>query len=284
MTVSVVTGSSTGIGRSAALRLARDGHTVVATMRTPDASDVVSAAAAEGLAIDARALDVTDGEAVERVFKGILADHGRVDVLVNNAGIGGGPSIEDADIDQFVQTIETNYLGAIRCTKAVLPSMREQESGCIVAVSSQGGRFTAPLMTPYCASKFALEAAMEGLAVEVASRGIRVAIIEPGAIITPIWGKVEPRAAEGPYAHLIRRLTSMVVHDVSRGSSADEVADCIAEAITTDKPRLRWLVGQGAERNVRNRRSWTDEEFIEIWNQPDDDGFMKAILAGDPES
>ncbi len=276
MTVSVITGSSTGIGRAAALRLSRDGHTVVATMRNPSASDLP-----EG--IDVRALDVTDGAAVEQVFKGILSDHGRVDVLVNNAGIGGGPSVEDAEMDQFVQTIETNYLGAIRCTKAVLPSMRERGSGCVVAVTSQGGRIAVPLMTPYCASKFALEAAMEGLAVEVGTLGIRVAIVEPGAIITPIWGKVEPRAPEGPYAHLIRRLTSFVIHDVGRGSSPDEVADCIAEAIATETPKLRWLVGQGAERNIRNRQSWTDEQFGEIWNQPDDDAFMKAILAGEPD-
>ncbi|HYZ93615.1 MAG TPA: SDR family oxidoreductase [Actinomycetota bacterium] len=276
MTVSVITGSSTGIGRSTAARLARDGHTVVATMRNPADSDLPDD-------IDIRALDVTDGEAVEQVFKSILSDYGAVDVLVNNAGIGGGPSVEDADIDQFVRTIETNYLGAIRCTKAVLPSMRERRSGCIVAVTSQGGRISAPLMTPYCGSKFALEAAMEGLAVEVATHGIRVAIIEPGAIITPIWGKVEPRAPEGPYAHLIRRLTSVVMHDVGKGSSADEVADCVAEAIATSAPKLRWLVGQGAERNIRNRQSWSDEEYIEIWNQPDDDGFIKAILAGEPD-
>lgn len=282
MTVSVITGSSTGIGQATALRLARDGHTVVATMRTPQASTLVETAEAEKLDIDVRALDVTDDEAVKETFESVLRDCGRVDVLVNNAGIGGSGPVEDLDIERYVETMETNFFGAMRCTKAVLPSMREQGSGCIVAVTSQAGRLATPLMTTYCSSKFALEAAMEGLAAEVARLGIRVAIVEPGAILTPIWGKVDVRAPEGPYGHLIGRLSSVVMHDVAKGSSAEEVADCIADAITADPSKLRWLVGQGAERNVRNRASWTDEEFVEIWNQPDDDGFMNAILAGEP--
>ena len=281
MTVTVVTGSSTGIGQATVLRLARDGHTVVATMRTPAASNLPATAETEKLDIDVRALDVTDGDAVRETFEGVLRDHGRVDVLVNNAGVGGSGPVEDLELERYVDTMETNFFGALRCTKAVLPSMRERGSGCIVAVTSQSGRFAAPLMTPYCASKFALEAAMEGLAMEVERLGIRVVIIEPGAILTPIWGKVDIRAPEGPYGHLIGRLGSIVMHDVARGSSAEEVADCIADAITAHPPKLRWLVGQGAERNVRNRASWSDEEFIEVWNQPDDDGFMKSMLAGE---
>lgn len=281
MTVTVVTGSSTGIGAATVLRFARDGHRVVATMRTPSASNLAETAEAEKLDIDVRPLDVTDGDAVKETFESVLRDYGRVDVLVNNAGIGGSGPVEDLDLDRYADTMETNFFGALRCTKAVLPSMREQGSGSIVAVTSQAGRIAAPLMTPYCASKFALEAAMEGLAVEVARLGIRVAIIEPGAILTPIWGKVDIVPLEGPYGHLIGRLSSFVAHDVGRGSSAEEVADCIAESISTDEPRLRWLVGQGAERNIRTRSSWSDEEFVRVWNQPDDDGFMKDMLAGE---
>jgi len=281
MTVSVITGSSTGIGAATALRLARDGHSVVATMRNPDASDLGANASAESLEIDVRPLDVTDGGAVDALFKGVLKDYGGVDVLVNNAGVGVGGIVEETDVDVFVRTMETNFFGAIRCTKAVLPSMREKGSGCIVAVSSQGGRISAPNMAPYSASKFALEAAMEALAVEVARHGIRVVIVEPGTILTPIWGKVEVRAPDEAYAHVVGRLTSMVMSEVRQGSKAEEVADCIGEAIVAEPPKLRWLVGRGAERNVRNRARWTDEEFIDMWNQPDDDAFLKQILAGD---
>ena len=281
MTVTVITGSSTGIGEAAALRLARDGHTVVATMRTPSASQLGEKAKAEGLDIDIRALDVTDTDSVESLFKGVFADHARVDVLVNNAGIGLSGSVEDLDVNKYVESMETNFFGAMRCTKAVLPAMREQGSGCIVAVTSQAGRVASPLMTAYSSSKFALEAAMEGLAAEVDRHGIRVTIIEPGMILTPIWTKVDIVPPEGPYGHLIGRLSSFVMKEMAKGSTAEEVADCIAESITAEPPKLRWLVGQGAERNVRNRASWTDEEQIRIWNQPDDDEFLKEMLAGD---
>jgi NAD(P)-dependent dehydrogenase (short-subunit alcohol dehydrogenase family) len=218
---------------------------------------------------------------VDGLFKGVLSDYGAVDVLVNNAGISAYGPVEDLSIDDFVRTMETNLFGAIRCTKAVLPSMREQGSGTVVSISSLAGLVPAPLMSPYSASKFALEAAMEGLAAEVARFGIRVVIVEPGFILTPIWGKVDPRAPEGPYAHLIGRLSSMVMQDVVKGSRPDEVAGCIAAAIVANPPKLRWLVGHGAERTVRNRASWTDEETIAIWNQPEDDGFLKAMLADD---
>lgn len=281
MTVSVITGSSTGIGRATALRLARDGHQVVATMRTPNASDIEDSAKTEGLTLDVRPLDVTDDTSVETLFKRVIADYGRVDVLVNNAGLGVGGIFEETDLDVYVQTMDTNFFGAIRCTKAVLPSMRELGSGCVVAVSSQGGRISVPNMTPYCASKFALEAAMEGLAAEVERLGIRVVLIEPGMILTPIWGKVRPQSSSEDYAHIVGRLTQIVMHDAMHGSTPEQVADCIAEAIVAEPPRLRWLVGQGAERNVRNRASWTDEANIAVWNQPDDDAFMETMLAGE---
>ncbi|MGH2758956.1 MAG: SDR family oxidoreductase [Actinomycetota bacterium] len=281
MKVSVITGSSTGIGAATALRLTRDGHSVVATMRNPDASDLAKLGADAGVELDIRPLDVTDDSSVDTLFTGVLHDYGRVDVLVNNAGLGTGGIVEETEMDVYARVMETNFFGALRCAKAVLPSMREQVSGCIVAVSSQAGRIAAPNMTPYTSSKFALEAAMEGLAAEVERLGIRIAIIEPGMILTPIWGKVDIRPPSEPYAHIVGRLTSMVMREMQSGSTADEVADCIAAAIAAEPPKLRWLVGQGAERNVRNRASWTDEETIAIWNQPDDDAFMKAIFAGD---
>jgi NAD(P)-dependent dehydrogenase (short-subunit alcohol dehydrogenase family) len=278
MTVSVVTGSSTGIGRAAALRLARDGNTVVATMRTPETNDLKDEAAKEGLELDIRALDVNDQASVDAAFKGIYADHGRIDVLVNNAGIALAKPVEELTLDDYAQVMETNFYGVLRCTKAVLPSMREQGGGAISTVTSQAGRIAFPLMTPYTASKFAIEAALEGLAIEVANHNIRVTIIEPGMILTPIWTKVEPTTPEGPYAQLIGRLLQTTMREFAGGSSAEEVADCIAESITTQEPKLRWLVGHGAERNVRNRAAWGDEGAIRVWNQPDDEKFLDEVF------
>jgi NAD(P)-dependent dehydrogenase (short-subunit alcohol dehydrogenase family) len=270
MTVTVITGSSTGIGYAAALRLAADGHHVVATMRTPDASDLSVVAKERGLDVEVRALDVNDDASVEKLFAAV----GAVDVLVNNAGLGGsGGVVEEVGLDVFRAIMETNYFGALRCIKAVLPSMRERESGCIVNVTSQAGLIAMPSMAPYCASKFALEAASESLAVEVAPFGIRVSLIEPGMILTPIWTKVDVTPPTGPYAPIRKRLGHTVLQEMTLGSPAEVVADCIAEAIVAEPPQLRWLTGQGAERNIRNRSSLTDAEWIDLWTRTSNDEF-----------
>jgi NAD(P)-dependent dehydrogenase (short-subunit alcohol dehydrogenase family) len=272
--ISLVTGSSTGIGYATALRLARDGHRVIATMRTPSSSDLAAVAATEGLSLEVRALDVTDDASVADVF----GDVGHIDVLVNNAGISIGGVVEEASLDAFRDVMETNYFGAIRCTKAVLPQMRERRSGCIVNVSSQAGRLAVPTLATYNASKWALEGAMETLAAEVAPFGIRVVLIEPGAIITPIMGKGGFPSPETPYADAYRRFGILAIHDFSKGSAADVVAECISESITCEPPRLRWLVGQGAERNIEVRASKTDEEMIATWGIADDDEFKRAMI------
>jgi NAD(P)-dependent dehydrogenase (short-subunit alcohol dehydrogenase family) len=272
MTVSVITGCSTGIGYATALRLAADGHHVVATMRTPDASDLGVVSKERGLDVEVRALDVTDGPAVDALFSDVIATHGGVDVLVNNAGISGRAGIvEEAEMDAYQEVFDTNFFGAMRCTKAVLPSMRERGGGSIVQVTSQAGRFCAPGMSGYNSSKWALEAASETLAVEVAPFGIRVAIIEPGLILTAIWGKVDMQMPAGPYAPTQIRLGTVILEEMPYGSPSEEVADCIAEAITTDTPKLRWLVGRGAELNVASRNAMTDEEWVEAWHLPDDE-------------
>jgi NAD(P)-dependent dehydrogenase (short-subunit alcohol dehydrogenase family) len=156
--------------------------------------------------------------------------------------------------------------------------MREQGSGCIVNVTSQAGRFAAPSMGAYTASKYALEAASECLAVEVAPFGIRVALIEPGTILTAIWSKVDVTPPTGPYTHVRIRLGRTVMQELPLGSPSEVVADCIADAITTDAPTLRWLTGQGAERNIANRSAMTDEEWIQLWNGPED-AFFARIFA-----
>ncbi len=270
MTVAVVTGSSTGIGYSTAIRLAKDGHHVVATMRKPDGSDLGS----QGPDIEVKALDVNDDASVGTLFSSV----GPVDVLVNNAGVAGsGGVVEELGLDSFREVMETNYFGALRCIKAVLPAMRERGSGCIVNVSSMAGRLASPSMSPYCSSKWALEALSEALAVEVAPFGIRIAVVEPGMILTPIWSKVDMTPPTGPYAPVRNKLGGYILKEMVEGSTSDEVADCIAEAINTDSPKLRWLVGQGAERNIRNRRGMTDEEWADLWHAPDEEFFERVF-------
>jgi NAD(P)-dependent dehydrogenase (short-subunit alcohol dehydrogenase family) len=271
--VSVITGCSTGIGYAAALRLAHDGHHVVATMRTPDASDLSSVAKERDLDIEVRALDVHDDDAVDRLFASV----GPVDVLVNNAGVGHGGVVEETSVESFRSVMETNFFGALRCMKAVLPAMRERGSGCMVNVTSQAGVLAFPAMAAYAASKWALEGASESMSIEVAPFGIRVAVVEPGMILTAIWSKVDVTPPTGPYARVRQRLSIAAMTEMAHGSQPEEVADCIAEAISTDTPRLRWLVGQGAARNVEVRRSMTDEDFNRLWQAPNEE-FMARMF------
>ncbi len=262
--IAVITGSSTGIGHATALRLARDGYHVIATMRRPDGSDLVDLAAAEGLALETAALDVTEEQSVEGLFGAVFERHGHVDVLVANAGVGGGGgALEMASLDDFRTAMETNFFGALRCIKAVVPSMRARESGTIVAMSSQAGRLAPPTMPAYVASKWALEGAMESFAGSVAPFGIRVAIIEPGTIVTPIFSKGDV-GPPSPYQASTDVFLHQLMHDLERGSEPALVADCVANAITTGDPQLRYLVGQGAERNLRVRTSMTDQEYVEV--------------------
>ncbi len=186
MPVTLVTGTSTGIGLATALHFARHGHQVVATMRNlAKAGPLETAARDEKLPVVVRELDVTRPESIDRAVTETVAQQGPIDVLVNNAGIGGATPLELTPEDEHRAMFEANYWGPIRMIRAVLSSMRERGAGCIVNVTSIAGRIATPNQIAYSASKFALAAASEALAHEVAAFGVRVAIIEPGVIQTP---------------------------------------------------------------------------------------------------
>jgi NAD(P)-dependent dehydrogenase (short-subunit alcohol dehydrogenase family) len=191
MGIAFVTGTSTGIGLATAISLARAGHIVYAGMRNPQRhGELHEAVARENLGIRIVAHDVDDDASARDAIGRALAEAGRIDVLVTNAGIGTMGSAEETSLSDFRSTMETNFFGALRCTQAVLPRMRERGSGCIVNVTSVAGRIAMSPQAPYASSKWALEALSECLAQEVKGFGIRVAIVEPGVIATPILGKV----------------------------------------------------------------------------------------------
>jgi NAD(P)-dependent dehydrogenase (short-subunit alcohol dehydrogenase family) len=200
-------------------------------------------------------------------------------VLVNNAGVGGGGPIELAHDDEVRRVFETNFFGALRMIRAVLPSMRERRTGAIVNVTSMGGRVTFQTSGIYCASKFALEAASESLAMEVAPFGVRVVIIEPGVVLTPIFSKPAPAPLpEHPaYATARRRFVGPVGSLLRNPTTADECAAVILDALTTDSPRLRYTVGSEAEALVRNRASFSDEEWIALANVATDEEHLARL-------
>jgi NAD(P)-dependent dehydrogenase (short-subunit alcohol dehydrogenase family) len=264
MSVVLVTGSSTGIGLATALHFGRLGGAVYAGVRnSATATELTKAIEAEKLPVHPITLDVDDQASVTRAVGEVLGRAGRIDVLVNNAGIGGGGPVEDVPIDWVKSLFETNYLGAIRMIQAVLPGMRERRSGAIVNVSSIAGRLAIAGHGHYSAVKHALEAISEALAQEVQGFGIRVAIVEPGVVVTPIFTKAKRFAdPASPYAVHVHRLLLFYQMQMRTPSQPADVARVIHEAVTAKEPKLRYLVGDDAERLVAGRRKLTDEEYV----------------------
>src|SRR5208282_5922480 len=196
----LITGTSKGIGFEAALAFGRAGHQVHATMRNPAGSpELAEISAREKLPVTVSTMDVDSDESVRSAIAAIQKDHGAIDVLVNNAGVERSASVEELPLAEFRAVMETNYFGAIRCIQAVAPSMRQRRSGCIINISSVAGRVATSPMAPYTASKFALEALSEALAQEMKTFDVRVAVVEPGIIETPMSRRLEQPTQPTPY-------------------------------------------------------------------------------------
>ena len=269
MTIALVTGTSSGIGLATAVTLARGGHTVIATMRNLEsAGELQKIVAAEKLPVSLAALNVDDDASVDSALGKVFAEHGRLDVLVNNAGIGGGGSVEESSTARFREVMETNFFGALRCIKAVVPGMRERRHGCIVNVTSVSGRLAMAPAAAYCASKFALEALSERLAQEMKAFNVRVAIIEPGVIATPIFSKAKPIPDNTPYPHA-RRQRALFAQSLTNPTSPYIVGEKIREIVDGDSWQLRYPVGPDAVPFLKWRASKTDEEVVNLGGASD---------------
>jgi NAD(P)-dependent dehydrogenase (short-subunit alcohol dehydrogenase family) len=277
MAITVVTGSSTGIGLATAVTLARAGHTVYATMRNPEGGgrELREIALKENLPVYFAALDVDSDDSVRSAFARILAEAGRIDVLVNNAGIGNMGPVEETPLPVFRAVMETNFFGALRCTQAVLPGMRERRSGCIVNVTSVAGRISSAPQSPYSASKWALEALSESLAQEVKAFGIRVVIVEPGIIATPIFGKIEEANASTNYPQT-RRLTGLFRASLENPVSPYVVGEKIRDIVDSGTWQLRHPAGPDAEGILAWRRSMTDEQWAD-WGAQSDEEWLASV-------
>jgi len=272
----LVTGCSSGIGLETALALGRAGHTVFATMRNPDRAPTLrETIEREKLPVSILALDVDSDEAVAATFAAIRSKAGFIDVLVNNAGIERLGSIEELPLEAFRATMETNYFGSLRCIRACLPHMRERRSGCIVNVSSVSGRIACSPMTPYAASKFALEALSEGLAQEVKPFNIRVAIVEPGIIDTPMARRAAVPVPESHYPHVVR-FAGLFAASLAKPVGPSIVAEKIREIIESGTWQLRHTVGPDAQAFLGWRASMTDEEWVN-WGALDDNSWRERV-------
>lgn len=252
--VALITGTSSGIGYQAALALAREGYHVAATMRNLAARDrLLNAAQQMGVAdrLEVYRLDVTDAEAATRVVAAVTDRWGRIDLLVNNAGMAVGGFVEEVDLEAWQEQFAVNVWGLLAVTKAVLPVMRRQKSGRIINISSVAGRFGFPALAPYAASKFAVEGLSEALRLELLPFGIQVVLIEPGAFRTAIWEKGLGRIASdsgSPYADMAARIARQVMRSAQTAPPPDAVVATLLKAARSKRPRLRYVVGSGARR------------------------------------
>jgi NAD(P)-dependent dehydrogenase (short-subunit alcohol dehydrogenase family) len=277
MAIVVITGTSTGIGLAAAVLLARAGHDVFATMRRPDRSpELQSIATRENLPITILPLDVDNDDSVAAAIKQIMSARGRIDVLVNNAGISSLEVLEMLPLSAFRQTMETNFFGALRCIQAVLPGMRTRQSGCIINVSSVGGRMAIPAMSAYCASKFAMEAMSDALAAEVKAHNIRVAIVEPGVVETPIFDKHGDPSANSPYPQA-RRQNALFNAFLQNPASPFVVGELIRGIIESDSWQLRYPAGPDAAGFMAWRAGLSDENFVQLFGTADDEAWAAYI-------
>jgi len=274
-TVSVVTGANSGIGRATAIHLAQQGHDVYGTVRTVDKAVKLQAMSADaGVEVQLVELDVADDESVGRGFGRILDAAGRVDVLVNNAGIGGNAVAEECPPSLYLDVMNVNLCGAVRCTQAVLPGMRERGNGAIVNISSIAGRMAALAQSPYVTSKWALEGLSEGLAQELAPFGIRVVIIEPGVTKSAIFAKnVDTPNQTGAYDTHYRRMFQFYAAGLAQATDPFEVARVIHDAITTDEPKLRYPVSWAGPELIDGRERMSDDDWIGLGVPADDDAY-----------
>jgi NAD(P)-dependent dehydrogenase (short-subunit alcohol dehydrogenase family) len=269
MPLALITGASTGIGRATALRLAAGGWTVLAGVRAAADGGRLEAEAPQGRVV-AVTLDVTDpaqiAEAAARVSEQTAA--GGLDALVNNAGIGIGGPLELVSAEDLRRQFDVNVFAQVAVTQAMLPALR-RGGGRIVFVSSIGGRVAMAFTAPYAASKHAIEAFGDALRVELRTSGVKVALVEPGSVATPIWDKsrVEADRVEVPpelqaqYGHVPAAMDKVLQDTARRGVPPEAVAATIEHALTAPRMRARYVVGRDAKAMLLAKRLLPDLLF-----------------------
>jgi NAD(P)-dependent dehydrogenase (short-subunit alcohol dehydrogenase family) len=282
----LITGASTGIGQATALRLCRSGWTVLAGVRDPAAGERLAGEASAGPGrMLPLTLDVTDPEQIAqaraRVSElgegggssgdGAGSSPGRLDALVNNAGIGIGGPLELLPLEELRKQLEVNVLGQIAVTQAMLPALRRAH-GRVVFLSSVGGRVAMPFTAPYAASKHAIEAIGDALRVELHTSNVQVALLEPGSVATPIWdkGRTEadrlsvPQELHQQYGHVPAAMDKVLQDTARRGIPPEQVAQTIERALTARRMKARYLIGRDAKAMVFARRLLPDLVFDRI--------------------
>jgi NAD(P)-dependent dehydrogenase (short-subunit alcohol dehydrogenase family) len=270
MSVVVITGCSSGLGRLTALSFARQGDRVYATMRdSARGQELIEAARSDGTDLRVVDLDVTSDDSVQRAIVEILDAEGRIDVLVNNAGLLHYGSVELLPDELMRTTFETNLYGPVRTLRAVLPAMRRQGSGVIVNVSSVAGRVPGlGSFWSYMASKHGLSVLSDALAMELEPHGIRVMSIEPGFFQTPIALKGEGLPdGDSPYQALDDAMVAFVQGGVASGGEAQEIADGIVEAVNRSDGPVHVLIGESAHWFLDQAQTRSEADMYSLYRE-----------------
>jgi len=264
--VALVTGSSSGIGFETSVLLARNGFHTYSTVRNLEKSQALTnIAKKEDLPLQVIELDVSSDKSVRDGVNGVLHENKRIDVIVNNAGYALVGAFEDLSMDEIKAQFETNFFGAIRVIQAVLPTMRDHRNGRIVNVSSMGGKIAIPLDSAYHGTKFALEGLSESLQYEVEQFGIKIILIEPGAIKSNFFNNLKmaskAQRPDSPYTQMMQKLNAGFSFILENAPSPVEVAKVIVMAATSENPELRYAVGDDATAMLEAKRTMSDAEF-----------------------
>jgi short-subunit dehydrogenase len=256
----LITGASIGIGRATAELFQRRGWNVVASMRKPAVGKELGKL--ENMLVTA--LDVTDGTSIDAAVAAAVERFGGIDVLVNNAGYGAYGVLEATSVESMRRQFETNVIGLLAMTKAVVPGFRARGGGVIVNVSSIGGRLTLPFSALYSGSKFAVEGISEALSYEMREIGVRVKVVEPGIINTNFANAMEfsNDPAIGEYQRLVGKLWEVAGELRAEGAEASVAAEVIFGAATDGTEQLRYTVGEDARRLAAQRVAQDDATFF----------------------
>lgn len=270
--IALITGTSSGIGLATAITLGKAGFRVVATMRDlGKASALRERAAREQVELDSRQLDVVDQASIDACISGVIRDHGRIDVLVNNAGAGYRGAFEHTPLVAAQRAMDLNYFGVWRVTQAVFPGMRERGTGRVITVSSLGGIIGTPFNEVYCAAKFAVEGLIETAAPAAKLLGIHLSLIEPGPVATEFAHAAAPPNAEqslpagSRYVELFQAYRQSFGQATSTPQTGDDVAQTILAAATDAKPHLRYQTSALA-RTLAGRKlvDPSGDEYLEL--------------------
>jgi NAD(P)-dependent dehydrogenase (short-subunit alcohol dehydrogenase family) len=260
----LITGTSSGIGKAAATLFVAKGWNVIATMRNPASPDLTPSAE-----LMVTRLDVQDRDSIGEAIEAGIARFGQIDALINNAAYGLSGLFESTPREKIQDQFDVDVFGVMDVTRAILPHFRKNKNGLIINISSGAGIFTLPLISLYCAAKFALEGFSEALAYELASQNIIVKLVVPhGGVTGTSFSETSAKSRDGvpiipDYADFVARMRDAFAKMIAaRTISADEVAHVIYEASTDGTDRLRYLVGDDSRGFIRAKQEMPDQDYV----------------------